>query len=68
MGLFSSWFKSNRVYGEPFRDKNGLWRIRIFQLNGLKRDSLFASSIEDTYPTREKAMEVLRLVKSMEIM
>ena len=67
MGFFSSWFKSNRVYGEPFLDNNGLWRIRIFQLSGLNRDSLFASSIEDTYPTREKAVEVLKLVKGMVI-
>ena len=64
------WFfsKRNRVYGEPFKDKNGLWRIRIFQLSGFERDTLFSSSIEDTYPTREKAVRVLKKVKGMKIL
>ena len=67
MGFFSRLFNWNRIYGEPFRDSNGLWRIRIYQLKGLDRDNLFSSSIEDTYPTREKAVEILKLVQEMEI-
>ena len=67
MGLLSRLFSATRVYGEPFRDKNGLWRIRIFKLSGLTNDSLFSSSIEDTYPTREAAVKILKLVQGMRI-
>ena len=69
MGFFSRWFNRNRVYGQPFLDTNGRWRIRIFRLQGAydSRDYLFTSSIEDTYPTREAAAEILKSVKRMEI-
>ena len=67
MGIISRLLNWDDVYGEPFLDKKGLWRIRIFQEKGRATDFLFSSSIEDTYPTREAAAAVLKSVKRMEI-
>ena len=67
MRFFSRLFNWNQVYGEPFIDKHGLWRIRIFRVKGLNQDNLFSSSIEDTYPTRKEAVKILKLVQEMEI-
>ena len=69
MSWISSIFSRDpQIYGAPYEDKNGKIRIRIFQYIGGKRDNLFYSSIEDTYPDKAHAVSILKRLRSSKIL
>ena len=69
MSFWSKLFggSGNGFFGQPYRDKAGKWRIRIYRVRGGAFDNLFNSSIEDTYPSKAAAVAILKSVKQMGI-